>query len=205
VAFRPGISAESTVLYDELGLKGSFLVQYSGNMGLWHDMQSIIRAAYHLRDSPKIVFLLIGEGRERKAAEDLARELRLTNIRWLPYQPKEALEDSLSCCHVALISQRAGLEGVAVPCKLYGILASGRAVVAQVPAASEVSLVVQEEACGVVVAPGDHEALAREILALSEDPDRVAEMGRRAHAAYKAKYTLEAGVKAFEEGLRQWG
>jgi glycosyltransferase involved in cell wall biosynthesis len=196
---------EQGALFRELHLSDKFVIQYSGNMGLWHDINSIVRAASLVKDYERICFLLIGEGRQKALAFALAKNLKLSNVVWLPYQAKEALEDSLSCCHIALISQRAGLEGVAVPCKLYGILASGRAVLAQVPAASEVSLVVQEEACGVVVAPGDHEALAREILALSEDPDRVAEMGRRAHAAYKAKYTLEAGVKAFEEGLRQWG
>lgn len=203
VEFSTTRKAEGTTLYAALGLQGKFVVQYSGNMGLWHDMQSIIRAADRLRYDTRILFLLIGEGRERAPAEQLAREFGLTNVRWLPFQPKTALEDSLSCCHAALISQRAGLEGVAVPCKLYGILASGRAVVAQVPTRSEVARVVTEENCGVVVAPGDFEGLAREILRLACLPEEVTEMGRRARAAYQAKYTLEAGVRAFRAGLRE--
>jgi glycosyltransferase involved in cell wall biosynthesis len=195
---------EATRLHAELKISDRFVVQYSGNMGLWHDLQTVVRAAAHLRGDPSIVFLLIGQGRERGPAERLAGELGLQNIIWLPYQKRELLEDSLSCCHVALISQRAGLEGVAVPCKLYGILASGRAIIAQVPAVSEVAYVVSEERCGRVIAPGDVVGLAREIAALAADRATVTEMASRAHEAYRLKYTLATGADAFEEGLAEW-
>jgi glycosyltransferase involved in cell wall biosynthesis len=193
--------AEATRLWEKLGLHGRFVVQYSGNMGLWHDMECIVRAAALLHDRPDIVFLLIGQGIRRKAAEELAAQLGARNIIWLPYQDRAALDDSLACCHAALISQRAGLEGVAVPCKLYGILASGRAIIAQVPAGSEVALTVQEEQCGRVVAPGDAAALAAGIVELEKERPATAFMGERAYAAYIAKYSLASAVAAF---VRDW-
>ncbi len=204
VEFASTFSAEQTNLFCELGLEGKFVVQYSGNMGLWHDLASVVRAAELLQADPQVIFLLIGQGRERAPAEQLARELGLKNIRWLPYQPKERLEDSLSCCHAALISQRAGLEGVAVPSKLYGVLASGRAVIAQVPARSEVALVVREERCGLVVVPGAARALADAILELASDPRCVLEMGNRSRRAYLKKYTVALGSRAFARGFADW-
>jgi glycosyltransferase involved in cell wall biosynthesis len=201
VPFAQVVSAESTGLHRELGLGGKFVVQYSGNMGLWHDIQTIVRAAELLRARSEIVFLMVGQGRECGPAKALAERLGLTNMRWLPYQPKEALEDSLSCCHAALISQRAGLEGVAVPCKLYGILASGRAVLAQVPATSEVARVVDEEGCGIVVPPGDAVALAAAVQRLADDRTEAQRLGARARAAYLAKYTIDQGVRAFAAGF----
>ena len=205
IEFLRRSSPQNSRLWEAQALGGKFVVQYSGNMGLWHDLVSIVGAAALLRDDPRIVFLLIGAGRARASAEAEAERLGLQNVRWLPYQPREALADSLACCHVALISQRAGLEGVAVPCKLYGILASGRAVVAQVPARSEVARVLEEERCGVVVPPADVGALAREIRRLAQAPEEVERMGERAFAAYREKYTLEAGVRAFEAGFKDWG
>jgi colanic acid biosynthesis glycosyl transferase WcaI len=205
IEFPQRTPPQNSPLWEAQALGEKFVVQYSGNMGLWHDLVSIVRAAALLRDDPRIVFLLIGAGRARASAEAEAERLGLQNVRWLPYQPREALADSLACCHVALISQRAGLEGVAVPCKLYGILASGRAVVAQVPARSEVARVVEEECCGVVVPPTDADALAREIRRLSQAPEEVERMGGRAFAAYREKYTQEAGVRAFEAGFKDWG
>jgi colanic acid biosynthesis glycosyl transferase WcaI len=93
---------------------------------------------------------------------------------------------------------------VAVPCKLYGILASGRAVIAQVPAGSEVALTVEEEQCGRIVLPGDAAALAASIVELEAAREETNRMGARAHAAYHAKYSLTSGAAAFERGFEEW-
>lgn len=192
------IPAESTRLLAALGLKDRFVVQYSGNMGLWHDMDQIIGAAVHLREREDIQFLMIGGGRRREAAERLAEEHKLSNIRWLPFQSKDRLTDSLSACHAALISQREGLVGLAVPCKLYGILASGRPVIAAVPVDSEIARVVGEESCGFWVPTGDAIALARAIVSLADDRPRAQEMGRNAREGYLRKYTLDMALDHFE-------
>jgi glycosyltransferase involved in cell wall biosynthesis len=182
-------------LAKELGLEGKFVVQYSGNMGLWHDMKTFVRAAAALRGEEGIRFLFIGGGRARAGAEALAGELHADNILWREFAPKAQLDRSLACCHVSLVSMLAGLEGIAVPCKLYGILASGRALVAQVPAGSEIAMVVREEECGIVVEPGGAEQVAAAIVRLKNDPALTAQMGARGFAAYHAKYTLDKAVE----------
>ena len=192
------IRAEATALVQELGLENRFVIQYSGNMGLWHDLEQIVEAAGILRQREDIYFLMVGDGRRRASAERLSAELRLPNMKWLPFQPKDRLADSLSACHAALISQREGLEGSAVPCKLYGVLASGRPVIAAAPKDSEIARVVREENCGLLVTPGDAEMLARAIASLADNPVRAGEMGRRAKEAYLEKYTLDLALDRFE-------
>lgn len=181
----------------ESSVDGSLVIQYSGNMGLWHDLDTIVRAAALLREEKHIRFVFIGNGLRRAGAERLARELALPNAAWLDFLPPERLARSLAECDAALISLRAGLSGTAAPSKLYGILASGRAVIAQVPADSEVARTVREERCGVVVTPGDAAALAGAIRTLSLDREAVRRMGQRARQAYLEKYTLAAAVRRF--------
>jgi glycosyltransferase involved in cell wall biosynthesis len=191
-------------LFNQLKLAGRFVVQYSGNMGLWHDIDAIVRSAALLKHRGDIVFLFVGGGMRKAAAQSLAQELQLPNVLWLPYQPIENLADSLGCCHVALISQREGLEGVAVPCKLYGILASGRPIIAQVPTNSEVARVIREEDCGAVIAPGDSEGLAREVERMADDPARRQAAGLASRRAYQMKYTVEKGAERFSGGWLAW-
>ena len=186
-------------LLDRLGLQDKFVVQYSGNMGLWHDMDSFVRAAHRVQDDARIHFLFIGKGRRRSAAEQLAHELGLRNITWLEFLPREQLAESLTSCHAALISLRQGLEGVAVPSKLYGMLAAGRAIIAQVPRESEVAYVVNEEQCGLVVEPGDVDHLVAAIRTLVDDPALAERMGVNAFAAYRSKYTIDQAAAAFKE------
>ena len=175
-----------------LGLVDKFVVQYSGNMGLWHDIDALVDAAQRVSDDPHIHFVIIGGGRRRQAAEELSHRFGLSNITWLDFQPREELSDSLACSSVAVISQREPLVGIAVPCKLYGILASGRAIIAAVPDGSEAARVVSEEECGVVVPPSDPGSLAAAIRCLAASAGTVSAMGERAFSAYRDKYSLGA-------------
>lgn len=181
----------------ELNLQHKFVVQYSGNMGLWHDIETLVQAAIELRENENIHFLFIGDGMRRPAAQSLAEAHGLTNITWLDLLPRERLTETLTSCNAALISFRAGLEGVAVPSKLYGILASGTPVIAQVPEQSEVARVIREESCGTVVPPDDAPALAEAIRLLATNPSMIAHMKARAWEAYRRKYTIAHAAESF--------
>lgn len=187
----------SNAILARLNVGNEFVVQYSGNMGLWSDISSIIDAATILQDDRSVRFLMIGDGRRAESAKKICRERRLRNVMWLPYFPREELGESLAACHAALVSQRSGLTGVAVPSKLYGIMAVGRAIIAQVPADSEVALVVQEESCGIWVEPDSPDALAKAIRRLASEPSQAEAMGVRAFAAYAAKYSLGRARQSF--------
>lgn len=189
---------EETNLWKELKLNDSFVVQYSGNMGLWHDIETLVRAAFRLQDEEtKLRFLFIGGGSRAKKAKELAKNLKCINIIWLPFQNKESLSDSLACCHLSIISQRIGLEGIAVPCKLYGILASGRAILGMVPKNSETAFVIKEEKCGVVIDSNDDIKLTKQIIKLKKDKELFFKMGKNAYEAYRYKYNLNKAVKSY--------
>jgi glycosyltransferase involved in cell wall biosynthesis len=165
--------------------------QYSGNMGLWHDPATLIQAFLEASaQRPQARLLMIGHGMRLQEAQRQASGS--AKVIFLPYQPLEVLPWSLSFCHVALISMRSGLSGVAVPSKLYGILASGRAILALVPEDSEVALTVMEHQCGLVVSPEDGPGLLKAMVWMVDHPQDVFEMGRRAYHAYRQHYTLEA-------------
>jgi glycosyltransferase involved in cell wall biosynthesis len=192
------IPFEKNDLARDLKIQDKFVVQYSGNMGLWHDVDTLIRAAASLKSNLDIQFLFIGNGIRQKQAQQLAQQLEANNIIWMDFVPQEQLNTSLTCSHVALISLKNGLEGIAVPCKLYGILASGRAILAQVPKKSEIAYVIEEEKCGFVIPPGDVAGLAKRIEQLAADHDLTRGMGRNAYQAYRSKYTIETITKQFQ-------
>jgi glycosyltransferase involved in cell wall biosynthesis len=182
-------------------LSEKFVVQYSGNMGLWHDMETFVHAAKLLENSPQIQFVFIGSGIRKKSALSLAKKLMLDNIQWHDFISLENLHESLAACHISLISQQAGLEGIAVPCKLYGILASGRAIIAQVPENTEVALTVLEHECGFISEPGNAEHLAQQVNQLANDPYLVEKMGQRAFLAYRENYTVQQAQEIFQQFL----
>ena len=191
---------ESNAFVREHGLQGKFVIQYAGNMGLWHDMKSLALTAESL-ENDGVFFCFIGDGIRRKDLFDTWQGRIPSNTLVLPFQPKERIGESLTACHVALISLRGGLEGIAVPCKLYGILASGVPVIAQVPEQSEIAIAVKEDKCGIVVPPGDVEALVKVIIYLKEHTDVRKEMAANARRTFENKYTTKQAAKRYREIL----
>lgn len=175
-----------------------FTAVYSGNMGSWHDIDMIVEAARLLADDHRISIRMVGGGNRRAAAERRSLDLGLHNMSWGDFVPLEKLGELLASSDVALVSQRDGLTGIAVPCKLYGILAVGRPVLAAAPANCETAMVIHEESCGMVVDPHDPVALADALRRLADDPVGCRRMADRARSAYDRKYSLAEARTRFQ-------
>jgi len=201
-AIRPIGKGENPFLR-EIGLSPStFIVQYSGNMGLSHGMETIVEAARRLQDMP-VRFLFIGGGGKREKIGKMVADLGLKNVLFLPYQPKENLRYSLACSDVSLVSLDEGVEGLSVPSKYYGILASGRPVIALMAERSEVAMSVRESGCGYIVPPGNPEALAERIRYLFDHPDAVREMGKKARESVERNYSRRGVAEKYLALLRE--
>jgi glycosyltransferase involved in cell wall biosynthesis len=51
---------------NQLGLNEKFVVSYFGTHGMAHGLETVLNAAKELQDEPSIIFLLAGEGAEKK-------------------------------------------------------------------------------------------------------------------------------------------
>ncbi len=165
------------------GLADKFVVMHSGNIGLSQNLDIVVKAAARLMAKPDVVFAIVGDGARREALQATVAARRLTNVRFFPYQAKDALHESFAAADVFIVSLKPGLEGYIVPSKLYGILAAGRPFIAAVDPSCEAAAVARDYRCGVVAPPGDPDALADAIARLSDDRAAVVDMGRRARTA----------------------
>src|SRR5262249_7741249 len=149
-----------------------------------------------LRAKERLTILIVGDGAKREGLEREVLRRRLSNVRFLPYQPKARLHESFAAADAFLVSLKSGIEGYIVPSKLYGILAAGRPYVAAVDPASEPAAIVRAHHCGVLAAPGDPDDLAMKIAALYDDPAGTRLMGANARAA-AWQFDRKAAVAAY--------
>ncbi len=170
-------------------LDGVFVVLYSGNMGLSHDLETVLGAAARLRNED-IVFLLIGEGAKKQKLETMALQDQLHNVRFLPYQPPDVFPYSATCSDLSLVTQESGIEGLAMPSKVYTILASGRPAVALVKREAEISRMIEEGRCGMIVAPKDVDGLVNAIDYYYRNREAAAQDGQNGRAYFEKRYTL---------------
>jgi glycosyltransferase involved in cell wall biosynthesis len=158
---------------------GRFVVMHSGNIGHAQNLDALVRAGTFLRDLPELRIALIGGGARRAELKELARLLEVDQARFLGYQPRDVLPDSLSAADVHVVGLARGLSGYVVPSRLYGILAVGRPVIVAADADSETAQLVERVGCGVVVPPGRPELLAAQIRRAHDGELELDEMGRR--------------------------
>jgi colanic acid biosynthesis glycosyl transferase WcaI len=165
------------------GLHDRFVVMHAGNIGLSQSFDVILDAATRLQGEAAIRFVIVGDGARKTALQRDVTARRLTNVQFVPYQPRTGMAESYAAADVFLVTLKRGLAGYIVPSKLYTILAAGRPYVAAVEPECEVAQITAEHGCGVLVDPGDGAAMAAAILELYRDPNRVETLGTRARAA----------------------
>lgn len=186
---------------DAWGFGDSFVVMHSGNVGLSQSLESVIEAAELLRGQKDILFAIVGEGAAKARLQSDVVRRGLGNIRFLAFQPKGSLSESLAAADAHLVSLKRGLAGFIVPSKVYGIMAAGKAFIAAVESDSEPALIVDEYGCGLRVEPDDPRALAEGILRMY-DASRE-EMGRRSRLAFEQKFDRTIATTAYRRLLEE--
>jgi glycosyltransferase involved in cell wall biosynthesis len=155
------------------GLLDKFVVLYSGNMGLTHDLESLIEAAAILRDRKEIVFCLVGEGGKKSRLKSIATNHKLTNVLFLPYQDAVNFPLAMASADIGIVTLGTGGEGISVPSKTYVNMAAGLCIIAISPAKSELNRIVETFSLGHAVLPNQPVQLAEYIRALASSPEEL--------------------------------
>ncbi|MBD1855441.1 EAL domain-containing protein [Leptolyngbya boryana CZ1] len=183
-------------------LVDTFTVLYSGNMGRCHDMDTILGAAIELKNEP-VEFLFIGGGPKQAAVMEQIKALKLTNCRFLPYQDKSLLPQSLTACDLSLVSVDTGMEGLVAPSKFYSALSAGRPVAIICEKHSYLRSLVADANCGAAINNGDSKGLAGFIRYLAKDPEMTQRMGQSGYRYIQEYFTPFAISQQYYRILRR--
>lgn len=178
----------------EHGLTDKLVVMYSGNLGITHNIESIVNTAECLSDEKEIQFVIIGDGAKRAGIEALIKEKNLKNILLLPYQDKSILPYSLSSADIGVVSLGVGAENISVPSKTYYMLAAGSAILALSSEQSELGLLIADYQCGKVFEKPSAQDIAAFIILLSKDVELLKQYKLQSRKAALNFTPLNAGL-----------
>lgn len=183
------------------GLADRFVVMHAGNIGASQHLETLLEASEHLSDLPDLEVVFVGEGVQKNALKKAVAARRLSNVRFLPFQPKETLREAFATADCFVVSLKEGLAGYITPCKVYGILAAGRPFVACMDENGEAARIARTHQCGLWAPPGDVRRLADQIRALYRDKPLRERLGRNARNI-APRYDRTVGVDAYDRLLR---
>lgn len=180
-------------------LTDKFIALYSGNIALTQGLETVIEASSRLNHIPDIAIVIVGEEQALQRLQQYCEDCGAHNVILLPLQPRDKLPEMLAAADVGLVVQKHNVISFNMPSKIQVLLASGRAIVASVPANGNAAKAVEQSGGGIVVPPEDPDALASAILELYYQPEKVKMLGEKSRQYALAHYTLQQALDQYEE------
>lgn len=193
--FIQPMDKEENWFSEEHGLVDQFTVLYSGNIGDFHDLETLVEAAAEFEDED-VGFLIIGEGDNKSNIVSLAEELDIKGdtVEFLPYQPWDNLPYSLTSGDVSVVTVKEGFEGICVSSKLYTAMAAGDPVLTIAQPDDDESRIVEQFDAGIHVSQGDVDGIIDAIERWKSTPELVEKQGENAREAFEENFTVDESI-----------
>jgi glycosyltransferase involved in cell wall biosynthesis len=182
---EPTLRAELTTSNPIVGFVGR-LVEEKGGQVLLHAAKQVLHA------KPNAILVFVGDGPCRQSWQGLSNRLGIGNQVVFTGKRNDMAEVYASCDVVVLPSL---VE--AMPMCLLEAMAAGKPVVAS--AVGSIPEMITPQRTGLLVAPGDSNALARSILAILNDHELAHGLGKSARMAVATTYSAEVMARSYLE------
>ena len=203
------------------GLEGKFVIMYSGNIGLYYDLEKLIKVMKQFRkgytltgqykpgmktaDGREVVFAFVGAGSVLDKLVMYTQKHHFENVVFIPYQEKEDLIYSLNAGDVHWCVNAKGIKGVSCPSKAYGIMAAGKPILGVLESGTEVRSLIEDSGCGKCCEPGDYVEVADLIRWYIEKAGtgEVEQMGKNGRKYLEENLTKDISVNKYIGSILQ--
>ena len=186
---------------EKYNLKNKFIIMYSGNIGLYYDLENIIKVIGEFKDREDVVFAFVGDGTVKDKVEAYVKENNLSNVTFIPYQDKADLIYSLNAADIHWVVNAKGIKGVSVPSKLYGVMAAGKPVLGVLDEGSEARLIVEDCNCGVCIEPGNYKEISNNIEYILNNKEEIKALGSNGRQYLESNLTKEVSINKYKENI----
>lgn len=209
-----------TAFKKRYGLDGKFVIMYSGNIGLYYDLEQLIKVIRKFckittkdelleksaitADGREVVFAFVGTGGILEQLISYKERHHMDNVVFIPYQSEENLIYSLNAGDVHWCVNAKGIKGVSVPSKCYGIMAVGKPILGVLENGSEASLILKDADCGLCCEPGEYYRVEQQInwFIQNAGTDRFEQMGKNGRDYLIKHFTKDMSVKKYIKEIK---
>ena len=194
---------------EKYGLQNKFVIMYSGNIGLYYDLENLMKVIERVKpgtktaDGREVAFAFVGAGSVLDKLVAYKEEKQMDNVVFIPYQDKADLVYSLNAGDVHWCVNAKGIKGVSCPSKYYGIAGVGKSSIAVLEEGSEIHCIIEETKGGLCSEPGDYDAVERNIQWFIDNAGTgaVVAMGERSRENLVQNLTREVSVRKYTKEI----
>lgn len=187
-------------------LENKFVIMYSGNIGLYYDLENIIKVIKEFKpgtqsyDGREIVFAFVGAGTILNTLKEYVNANMMSNVCFIPYQDKSELIYSLNAGDVHWCVNAKGIKGVSCPSKAYGIMAVGKPIIGVLEEGTEIRSLIDDIGCGKCCEPGEYNNIKKIIQEfLDSKGDELVTMGQLGREYLEKYLTKKVSVEKYKD------
>lgn len=179
---------KSNVFSKEQKINNTFNIVYTGNIGRFHDIETILETANNLQERNDIKFVFVGDGYKKKDIESYVTKFKLQNIKILDYQYGETYNQLLNSADLFITTLDKGIEGLGVPSKTYSYLAASKPIIAIMNKESEIGSLIEDNKLGLRVNSGEVDKITDFILDMNQNRDLYKSIQNNVEAIFNNNY-----------------
>ena len=154
-----------------------YVAVFAGVMGPSQYLTLILDLAQRMHDQTDLLFLFVGDGKEKEKLQQIAKEKNLKNVQFEGFISRDAYPDLLAISNIGLVCLSPQNKTPVVPGKILGHMAAGIPVVAFLHLASDGHKLIQDSNCGVSANSADIESCELVMRGLMKDTSSFAVLG----------------------------
>ncbi len=194
-------------------LDGKFVIMYSGNIGLYYDLENLIKVVERFKpgtktsDGREVVFAFVGAGSVLNKLELYVKKHHMDNVVFIPYQDKANLIFSLNAGDVHWCVNAKGIKGVSCPSKVYGIMAVGKPIIGVLERGTEVRRLIEMCGSGLCCDPNEYEvvdSILNEFISKYSTAE-LAEMGEKGRKYLERDLAKNISIEKYKKNILSCG
>ena len=155
---------------DEIKRKDRFRIVYTGNIGRFQKLETIIDAFHKIPDETPIELLIIGKGLKEENLKARAANLAGNSIKFIEFQNSITLNKIVKTADMGLVSLLSGVEKCAFPSKIFSYLDQGCPILAIMDDCFLTSF-IEKNGLGYSLPQDEVDSLAIKLIELSKSKD----------------------------------
>ncbi|CAN1568508.1 RfaG Glycosyltransferase [Burkholderiaceae bacterium] len=195
-------NAQATVDFKKTwGITQKHVAVFAGVMGPSQYLDLILNIAAQMQDRSDLLFLMVGDGKEKERLQEMAKKNGLANVRFEGFISRDIYPDLLAACSIGLVCLSPQNQTPVVPGKILGHMAAGLPVAAFLHTNSDAHSMIAEADCGISANSGDLDACVKALHDLLADEADFAVIGQRGKHYASAHFSKEVCVTQIEAML----
>jgi len=183
------------------GIKKKIVAVFAGVIGPSQHLDLILHIAEQMLDQPQLLFLLVGDGKEKEKLKKISKEKSLTNVRFEGFVSRDSYPDLLRVCDIGIVCLSPKNKTPVVPGKILGYMAAGLPVAAFLQSSSDGHGIVKSARCGFSKDSADRDGCVQAMRDLMLLSDSFSEMGKNGKNYAKKHFSKEGCVTRLESIL----